>query len=221
MRKIAIIHTTPATVGPLKALAEEFIPGCEVANFVDDSILPQLARNGGNLTEVEGRLVQYARFAEEVGAEAILSACSSVGELVNQARAAVSVPVIRIDEAMAEEAVRRGKIIGVAATLNTTLNPTTRLLQKMAGRAGVDVEIRPLLVEAAYQRLMAGDPEGHDAVLAEALTGLADEADVMVLAQASMARVLPRLPESQRGKFLSSPRLAMRQVQQALEGKYA
>ena len=221
MRKIAIIHTTPATVGPLKALAEEFIPGCEVANFVDDSILPQLARNGGNLTEVEGRLVQYARFAEEVGAEAILSACSSVGELVNQARAAVSVPVIRIDEAMAEEAVRRGKIIGVAATLNTTLNPTTRLLQKMAGRAGVDVEIRPLLVEAAYQRLMAGDPEGHDAVLAEALTGLADEADVVVLAQASMARVLPRLPESQRGKFLSSPRLAMRRVQQALEGKHA
>jgi Asp/Glu/hydantoin racemase len=212
MRKIAIIHTTPATVGPLKALAEEFIPGCEVANFVDDSILPQLARNGGDVTEVADRLVQYARFAEEVGAEAILSACSSVGELADLAQASVTVPVIRIDQAMAEESVRRGRTIGVAATLNTTLKPTIRLLQQMAGRAGVEVQIQPILVEAAYQRLMAGDPEGHDAILAEMLSQLAGEVDVVVLAQASMARVLPRLPESQQSKFLSSPRLAMRRV---------
>src|SRR5688572_14749077 len=82
MTKLAIIHTTSATVETMKALAAEFLPGHEVINFVDDSILPQLGQNGGDLTEVEERLVHYARFAAQVGANAILEACSSVGEVV-------------------------------------------------------------------------------------------------------------------------------------------
>lgn len=216
-KKIAIIHTTPATLEPLKSLAAELLPGCEVMNFMDDSILPQLARNSGDLGEVEDRLFQYARFAEAAGANAILSACSSVGELVPKARQVVSIPVVRIDEAMAEEAVRRGRRIGVAATLATTLNPTLRLLQSKAQAAGKAVELIPLLVEAAYQRLMAGDKEGHDELLAEALAGLARSTDVVVLAQASMARVSACLPASEQPKFLSSPRLGMESVRQALE----
>ena len=63
MPKLAIIHTTPATVEPLKALAAEMLADCELVNFVDDSILPQLAKNGGNLFEVEERLIHYASFA--------------------------------------------------------------------------------------------------------------------------------------------------------------
>ena len=52
MGKLAIIHTTTATVEPLRALAEELLPGCRVINFVDDSILPQLAENGGEIRKL-------------------------------------------------------------------------------------------------------------------------------------------------------------------------
>jgi Asp/Glu/hydantoin racemase len=212
MPKIAILHTTPATLDTLKSLAAEILPGVEVINLLDDSILPQLARNGGNLNEVEPRLVQYAQCAQQAGADALLFACSSVGEIAQVARQAVSIPIVRIDEAMAEAAVGRGSKIGVAATLATTLNPTTRLLQHKAAEAGREVEIVPILVSAAYQRLMAGDKDGHDEILAEALLKLADQADAVVLAQASMARVIPRLPETVRGKFLTSPRLGMQRL---------
>ena len=84
--RLAIIHTTPATIEPLKALASEMLPDYEVVNFVDDSILPQLARNGGDIREVEERWTSYARFAEQGGADVILSACSSVGELAARAQ---------------------------------------------------------------------------------------------------------------------------------------
>ncbi len=215
---LAIIHTTPATLQPLKALATELIPDVAVINFVDDSILPQLARNGGDLEAVADRLVHYARFAQQAGADVILNACSSVGELVARERQAVSVPVVRIDESMAEAAVKRGRRVGVAATLPTTLNPTLRLLQAQAEASGRHVELRPVVVEGAYQRLMAGDSEGHDALLVAALANLAAETDVVVLAQASMARVLPRLPEAEREKFLTSPRPGMEAVKRALEG---
>jgi Asp/Glu/hydantoin racemase len=91
-QKLAVIHTTALTAEPLGALAAELLPGVTVVNFVDDSILPQLLEDGGNTKMVEARLVQYARFAEEIGADAILSACSSVGEVVATMQEAVAVP---------------------------------------------------------------------------------------------------------------------------------
>jgi Asp/Glu/hydantoin racemase len=220
MSKLAIIHTTPATIEPLKALAAEILPGYEVVNFIDDSILPQLAQNGGDVSAVEGRVLQYARFAEEVGADAILEACSSIGEVVEKARPLLSVPILRIDEAMAEEAVALsttgGTRIGVAATLATTLRPTLALLQQKATAAGREVTFEPLLVSAAYQKLINGDKTGHDQTLAEALTTLAANVDLVVLAQASMARVVPTLPAEIQGQFLSSPRLAMERMREML-----
>jgi aspartate/glutamate racemase len=216
MTKLAIIHTTSATVETMKALAAEILPGREVINFVDDSILPQLGQNGGDLREVEERLVHYARFAEQVGAGVILEACSSVGEVVARMQSAVSIPIVRIDDAMAEQAVERGERLGVAATLQTTLQPTTRLLQAKARAAGKQVEIMPLLIEGAYEKLMAGDREGHDALLVEKLQELARAVDLVVLAQASMARVLPRLATADQEKVLVSPRLAMERVKNVI-----
>lgn len=217
MPTLAIIHTTPATVEPLKSLAQELMPGVTVLNWVDDSILPQLAANGGDVSAVAGRIVQYARFAEEAGADVILEACSSVGEAAALARQAVGVPVVRIDDALADEAVARGRRIGVAATLATTLQPTMRLLQAKAAAQGKTVELEPALIADAYQKLLAGDAAGHDAALVAALAALAGRVDVVVLAQASMARVMPQLPEALRDRFLSSPRLAMAAVRRALE----
>lgn len=216
MTKLAIIHTTSATVDSMKNLAAEMLPGYELINFVDDSILPQLGQNGGNLAEVEERLIHYARFAEQVGADVILEACSSVGEVVTKMQSAVAIPIVRIDEAMAEQAVQRGNRLGVAATLPTTLQPTTRLLQAKAQMAGKQVEVKPLLIAGAYQKLMAGDREGHDNLLVEKLEELARTVDVVVLAQASMARVLPRLSDADQEKILVSPRLAMERVKNAV-----
>lgn len=214
MTRLAIIHTTPATVAPLKALAEELMPGVDVINFVDDSILPQLARNGGDLSAVEGRLVAYAHFAEEVKADIILEACSSVGEVVDAMRAAVDIPVVRIDTAMAKEAVRRGERIGVAATLSTTLQPTARLIRQTAEQLGEEVAVQPLLVEGAFERLVDGDRDAHDRLVAEALQALARSTDVVVLAQASMAGVVARLPAHLQERFLTSPRLGMKLVRE-------
>ena len=126
--KLFIIHTTPVTVAALKELAAEMIPGHQVFNILDDSILPELIA-GAPLTQVEPRVRRYVRSAAEGGADVILSACSSIGGLVVAAQGEVAVPVVRIDGAMAEQAVEMGTVIAVAATLDTTLQPTTELLK--------------------------------------------------------------------------------------------
>ncbi|MFC4599522.1 aspartate/glutamate racemase family protein [Cohnella hongkongensis] len=216
MKTLAIIHTTAVTVEPLAALARETMPGIRILHFVDDSILPRLAENGGDAGEFGERLCAYAGFAERQGADCILSACSSVGEAAADMQSRVAVPVVRIDEPMARLAVRRGPRIGVAATLNTTLRPTMRLLAGTAEQAGLSPQLTPVLCEAAYRKLAAGDKAGHDRELASALLKLAETSDAVVLAQASMARVVAGLPEAVRDLFLSSPGPAMDRVAQLL-----
>ncbi len=221
MKKIGLIHTTPVTIEVLKPLAAELLPGVSVINILDDSILPQLQESNGDLSKVEKRWLSYVLYACEGGAAAVMSACSSVGELVARARKLVPVPVLRIDEPMAEEAVERGRRIGIAATLPTTLSPTLLLLEHKAEQAGKAAIFFPVVAAQAYQRLAAGDPGGHDAILAETLEQLAGKVDVAVLAQASMARVLPSLRPEVREKFLTSPRSGMQRLAQVVAGGHA
>ncbi|REE92717.1 hypothetical protein A8990_10315 [Paenibacillus taihuensis] len=214
--KLAIIHTTPLTVESLKNLALSLMPGLEIVNLVDDSILPQLAKNGARVEEVRGRWSEYAKIAEGLGADCILNACSSIGELCAQVQPDIAVPIVRIDEAVAEYAVSTASTIGVAATLATTLEPTQRQLREKAEQAGREVELVPVVASTAYQLLLAGDKDGHDNELAETLRKLAASTDVVVLAQASMARVVERFSPDERKLFLTSPELGMNRVREKI-----
>ncbi|WP_261301376.1 aspartate/glutamate racemase family protein [Paenibacillus andongensis] len=216
-KKLAIIHTTPVTVESLKALADELLPGVEVMNWVDDSILPQLVTNGGQINEIEERFLQYAQIAEKAGASCILSACSSIGELVARVQPKLHIPIIRIDDAMADLAVNSAEKVGVAATLETTLQPTKRMLISKAEQVGKAVHIETVVAKSAYQKLIAGDKDGHDEELASVLRNLASTTDVVVLAQASMARVISQFAPEEQMHFLTSPRLGMLRVKQVME----
>jgi Asp/Glu/hydantoin racemase len=117
---------------------------------------------------------------------------------------------------MAEYAVNASTKIGVAATLETTLKPTLELLKQKAAEKQKTVEFEPILVASAYQKLLANDKEGHDADLAAALCDLAKKVDIVVLAQASMARVVSAFAPDEQKQFVTSPELGMEAVKRTL-----
>jgi Asp/Glu/hydantoin racemase len=122
----------------------------------------------------------------------------------------VKVPVLRVDLPMADLAVATGRRIGVIATLSTTLDPTADLVRRRAALAGKPIELTSRLCDGAFEALMAGDPAKHDALVGAALQELSAEVDVILLAQASMARVVETLPAaSRRIPILASPPLAI------------
>ncbi|MDN4072993.1 aspartate/glutamate racemase family protein [Fictibacillus terranigra] len=216
-KKLAIIHTTPVTIEPLKELALNLIDDCEIMNFMDDTILPQLMNNGGDIEEVAHRWANYARTAEQLGADCILSGCSSVGGLVPMVQPQVNIPIIRIDEAMAEYAVHSAERIGVAATMETTLKPTIDLLKQKAAENRRTVQIESILVASAYEKLMANDKQGHDHDLSAALRNLVKKTDLVVLAQASMARVIATFSPEEQRPFVTSPQLGMECVKKTFQ----
>jgi hypothetical protein len=102
--------------------------------------------------------------------------------------------VLRIDRPMAEEAVARGQQIVVAATLITTLGPTRDLILAAAQEASREIAIHELLCDRAWERFEAGDQEGYLNEIAAELRRADTLGDILVLAQASMARAIDRCP---------------------------
>src|SRR5206468_11530367 len=128
------------------------------------------------------------------------------------ARSQFDFPVLRIDESMAEAAVQSGPRIGVAATLRTTLDPTIALIQETADLASRSIHIVPSLAEGAFEAVLAGDTARHDSLLTASLERLMKDVDVVVLAQASMARVIPQMQRNGGPPILSSPELAVKRA---------
>ena len=205
MTTIAVIHTGPVTVQLLKDQIGEQIPGARVINIVDDSLLDDVRAAGRLTPEVASRIHSYMANAQAMGVDIILNACSSVGEAVDSVRNFLSTPIVKIDEAMAEEASSIGRRVGVVATVPTTLEPTVRLVKKKAGELGRTVDVTERIAEGAFDALLSGDSARHDEIVKRAISNLAEHVDVVVLAQVSMARLVPQLGEL-RVPVLSSPR---------------
>jgi Asp/Glu/hydantoin racemase len=219
MPTVVAIYTGQGLAEPLQKVFKELIPDCRLINIIDDSLIQDVIQAGKVTPAVARRLVQYYETGSEIGADVILNTCSSVSEVVDTAQQLFDIPIIKIDELMAREAVSSYESIGVIATLPTTLEPTVRLLQAQADRLGRRVSIVNGLAEGAYQALVGGDPAEHDRRILEAAQRLAQEVDVIVLAQGSMARMEKALHEATGKPVLSSPSRGVQAVKTALAAR--
>jgi hypothetical protein len=213
-KRLALVHTVTSLVPVFQDLLAELAPDLDVFNIVDESLLQNVIREDNLSAVTARRVVGHLLSAEEAGADLVMCTCSSIGPAVEMARPLLGIPALRVDEPMAELAVQtgydRGGHIGVAATLRTTLEPTAALIDKIATQAGKQVEVISKLCEGAFDAVVAGDTATHDAIVSAGLRELVDQSDLIVLAQASMARVVEALPEEDKQiPILSSPRLAV------------
>lgn len=212
MPTIVAIYTGQGLAERLIPIFKQELPECRLVNIIDDSLIADVIREGKVTPAVSRRLIQYYKNAEEIGADVIFNTCSSVGEVADLAQALFEKPIVKIDEAMAMEAVSQYDKIGVIATLSTTLEPTKRLLLKQAEKLGKEITIVDGLAEGAYQALVAGKPEEHDRFIEEAAVKVALQSDVLVLAQGSMVRMEETLKQKSGKPVFSSPRLGVLSV---------
>jgi Asp/Glu/hydantoin racemase len=217
-KKIAFIHTSPAAIGPLMQFYTEAAAELEITNLLDDGLLRLLAAK--NFQTAKSRLSEMIATAHDTyGAELSMITCSSVSkEMAEQLNGDFDFPVLKIDYPMARLAVRMGKRIGVAATFAPTLEPTGRLLSEAALEAQTSIEIIQEVAPEAYKALLANDTGRHDELLLAALDEL-ERRDVsaIVLAQVSMARILPRIDGRIKVPVLSSLHTSLDAIREALK----
>ncbi len=208
--RVTFIHTVNGLAELFKTLSREIIPQAKLCHISDDSLIQSVLAAGGLTPAIHRRICDHVVAAEADGANVIQVTCSSVSPCVDVARRLVSVPVLKIDEPLADLAVRRFKRIGLIATAPTTLRPSTQMVRDKAQALGLSVEVESLLCAGAYEAFLGGDLARHDRIVREHLHALMQKVEVVLLAQVSMARVAEAMEEKEKiVPVLSTPRPAL------------
>lgn len=191
MRKLYALYTVnnfmEIIYNPFAKPFEEANPDFKVYNIMDDSLLTDTRKYGGMTPKIASRMYHYAKAAQESGAEGIIVTCTSVNEATKIIRPFLDIPIINIEEPVAEMAVEKGKKIGILATLPTSPAAIGRVIQEKADEQGKEIEIVSRVIAGAFDVLCAGDREKHDKMVRDELYKLAEEVDVIAFAQISMS----------------------------------
>lgn len=210
--RIALLHTGAVNIATFGTLTRAHWPGVETLNLLDDKIVADLRSD--RASSVQDRLQALVGAAAASGAAAVFLTCSSISGFADALSATAGIPVLRVDEAVADAAVATGHRIAVIATLPTTLGPSVGIVRERAMLAGLDPEISEVLVDGAFEAVASGDKVTHDRLVGEAIVKAAHSSDVIVLAQASMASAVDAVTVAV--PVLTSPELGVLRAKEVL-----
>ncbi|PKP93808.1 MAG: Asp/Glu/hydantoin racemase [Alphaproteobacteria bacterium HGW-Alphaproteobacteria-16] len=219
MPTLGLVHNSPMLAAVFNEIAARVMPDVRILHFVDESTIKNTIAAGRLEKATMRQVIRLVGSTFDAGCDVAMVTCSSIGRAVEMAEELYEQPVLRVDRAMAEQAVSTARRIGVVATLSTTLDPTADLVRRVAVEQGREIELVPHLCEGAFDAVMAGDGATHDRIVGDALIHAMADVDAIVLAQASMARVVAALPEGAvSAPVLSSPELGMMRADEVLKG---
>ena len=209
--RIALIHAlrhSPPAIG--EAFARLW-PTPILMNLLDDSLSADLARDGALTPGMTTRFLTLAEYAVSTGADAILFTCSAFGPCIDAVVAAhPTIPVLKPNEAMIEEAKAAGTRIGLLATFAGTL-------ASMPAEFPAHMSITTKLAEGALAALDAGDTAEHDRLAAQAARDLTD-CDAIALGQFSLARAAGAVATATGKRVLTTPDSAVLMLKRRLVG---
>lgn len=209
MKKLAVLHTALFLADMFKKLLAERFPDLKSFHVVDESLLQDLLLNNGLTAGIVRRVVTQTCLARDAGADLILFTCTSTSPAIDTARALVDIPILKIDDPLAEKAVELGSKIGIVCTASSTLGPSEKIIREHAAKIGKQIDVHIELDSPAFEAIMAGDRAEHDRKVRAVADRLGKKSDVVVLAQASMAHLAPELNEALPVPVLASPELCL------------
>ena len=208
MPTLGFLHTADVHVPTFRTLRAELAPSWAEVHTVDASLLAD-ARTAGITDALTDRLDAHLRELAAAGADVILCTCSTLGGVAEKRPS--TIPVVRVDRPMAEAAVTAGPRVAVVHTVASTLSPTMTLLHESATRLGLPCTPVPAPCLTAWQAFESGSLDVYATQIAEAARQTAGSADVVILAQASMAPAAALLTDLAI-PVLTSPRAAVTAV---------
>ena len=215
-RVVGLVHTTRLAVERTHVAVVKELPEYRPMHLLDETLLIGFAETGGVNAEARRKLLSMVRSAEEAGAAMVLVTCSSLGDAVYEVQRFVDIPVLKIDEPMAEEVVGSAHTIGILATAPSAVAGTRDLLNREARRAGKDIELRTFLCADANAHLANGMGD-FDRYLAREADKACRHVDALVVAQLSMCGLEYFIDQDVTKKIYTSLPYAIRKMKAMLD----
>jgi hypothetical protein len=207
---VALIHATPAAMGPAKAAFAERFPEATLWNLLDDQLQNEASAAGGVTPPLQDRMLTLIRHAIDGGADGVLLTCSMYGATAQDAAPGLPIPVLAPDEALfAATAAQHAARIAVLASLPTAVTDTTaRLTTYLAANNQPETVVTGTVIPGGAEATAAGNAQAlQDAVVAAAV-GVAGQVDLIVLANFSLAPTTAATAAAVSVPVLSPPQLA-------------
>lgn len=203
MTQLTLLHTAQVHVATFETLVKSIDESIVCTHVVDESLLRQAQLEGE--TAVLQKRLKHLIDEALTETQFILCTCSTIGDMAEKT---APERVLRVDRPMMATAIDIGGRIHIVATVESTIKPTLDLFYDVAGETAVDVTAH--VISSAWPHFLSGDIPTYHQTIATALQTIAPNADVIILAQASMAgaNALVNLPIP----ILSSPEIGVREA---------
>lgn len=184
--RIACLHTAESNISVFEVAAKELnLPAGVLSHEVRPDLLEKAEQAGGLTHDIAHETASVLRVLCQ-NADAVVLTCSTLGPSIEELADTTLVPVLRVDAALAKQAIDVGGKVVALCAVETTLEPTAQLFAKAAEPSRTPYEVR--IVPGAWARFKAGDRDGYLSAIADAAdTAYEEGAAIVALAQASMA----------------------------------
>jgi hypothetical protein len=213
--RITLIHATAVSIAPTADAFAELWPEAETANLLEDSLSTDLAAAGRMTPAINGRIAALALYGAEAGADGILFTCSAFGTAIDAAKSEFTIPVLKPNEALIDDALDAGPHIVLLATFAPTIVSMGPEFDEAAAERGVSFDLTCRHVPDAMAALGDGRADVHDDLIAGAAAEYG-ACDALVLAQFSMARARAMIAEVPGRRVVTSPRSAVLRMKSLL-----
>lgn len=182
--QIACLHTADSNVDIFEKVAADLGLSPHMLQHSVRTDLLFRVEQAGSLTPAIIAATHDAIWTVGQNADIVILNCSTLGPALDSFDGIER--VVRVDHALAELAAQQNGRVTVLCTAPTTIEPTTKLFQKLAMSSAASIEI--VLIEGAWEAFRSGSKAEYTRMIAEAAEQAYHEGAVQVVfAQASMA----------------------------------
>ncbi|MGI5174353.1 aspartate/glutamate racemase family protein [Treponema sp. OMZ 840] len=213
MKKIMLLHTVKTVYESFGAQLKELVKEDIILNnILDDFLADDPARNEGVFSKNNRlRLHKDLESAQLAEPDLIVVTCSTLSPYIPELRTYFTTPIMAIDDAMCEEALKKGDTVAVLATAVSAVTPIVQKLESMGQMQGRNLKVVSYCNPEAIAALKSGDKKTHDTLVLE-MAQKVKNADVIVFAQASTAHMADQIIAVTGIPALASPRLCQQKI---------
>jgi Asp/Glu/hydantoin racemase len=214
--RIYLIHATPVAIAPITEAFTRLWPEARLANLLEDSLSSDLAQAGELTPALSERFLKLATYAAESGADAILFTCSAFGDAIDRCKRSLSIPVLKPNEAMIEEAIQRTRKISILATFEPAIASMTEEFQSYARQQDVEIELNTFVCPGAFDELRRGSADRHDALIVDCAR-TPTNSELLCFAQFSMTSAAQQASQVSGLPVLTTPDSAVLKLRSLLQ----
>ncbi|MET1412319.1 aspartate/glutamate racemase family protein [Roseibium sp. HPY-6] len=214
--RLALIHATRVAIDPIEKAAKELWPEAETISILEEGLSVDRAVTTDLTKELSERILGLAHYAELAKSDGVLFTCSAFGCAIEAAANQSDIPVMKPNEAMFDAAFEYGDRVAMIYTFEPAARGMEQEFQEASASRGRSATLVSYFTAAALEAKRDGDEDTHDRLVAETAATI-ENADVILLAQFSMASAAPLARTKTAIPVLTSPDAAITEMRQRIK----